>query len=147
MQEVRPDIREVKKRWLSHHGPLEEDRCVVIEAAGKRFLVCARCLGVSVGLMVGIVLGWLLVPTLSIVLVLPLPAFVDWTLYMVGVSKGRNLIRVLTGTLLGLGHAAFMFALVYCELAQLFGIAVLYLGWYAGILLARRIRTRIRYGW
>jgi len=98
--------------WLSHHREDEYNRTYVL--GGVR--VCARCLGtypVLLAVLVGLFalrapLQWKWdVPA---VLVLTLPALVDWALGRFRPAGGSNPVRTLTGVLLGaaLGRSLFI---------------------------------------
>ncbi|MCP3098579.1 DUF2085 domain-containing protein [Myxococcus sp. K15C18031901] len=90
--------------WLSHHHPDEYNRTYLL--GGLR--VCARCLGtypVMLAAMVGLFaarapLHWAFdVPA---VLLLTLPALVDWAVGRFRPVSGSNAVRTATGVLLGL---------------------------------------------
>lgn len=90
--------------WLSHHREDEYNRTYVL--GGVR--VCARCLGtypVLLACMVGLFtlrapLQWSW--DVPVVLGLTLPALVDWAVGRFRPAGGSNLVRTLTGVLLGL---------------------------------------------
>ncbi|TQF11076.1 DUF2085 domain-containing protein [Myxococcus llanfairpwllgwyngyllgogerychwyrndrobwllllantysiliogogogochensis] len=90
--------------WLSHHHPDEFNR--TYRLGGLR--VCARCLGTYPVLMATLVglfiarapLGW---PwDVPAVLLLTLPALVDWAVGRFRPASGSNAVRTATGVLLGM---------------------------------------------
>jgi uncharacterized membrane protein len=93
--------------WLSHHHPDEYNR--TYRLGGAR--VCARCLGTYPVLLVA--LGGLFALRAPLhwrwdvpaVLVLTLPALVDWAVGRFRPAGGSNAVRTLTGVLLGLSLA------------------------------------------
>lgn len=97
--------------WLSHHHPEEYNRTYLL--GGVR--VCARCLGTYPVLFAAIwVQAKLKVPLEwrwdgLWALLLPLPALVDWSLGRFRPASSSNLIRTVTGVLLGLGLARTLF--------------------------------------
>ena len=90
--------------WLSHHREDEYNRTYVV--GGVR--LCARCLGtypVMLAAMVGLFalrapLTWQW--DVPVVLGLTLPALVDWSIGRFRPASGTNLVRTVTGVLLGL---------------------------------------------
>ncbi|WP_342374662.1 DUF2085 domain-containing protein [Myxococcus stipitatus] len=90
--------------WLSHHHPDEYNRTYLL--GGVR--VCARCLGtypVLLASMVGLFaarapLSWEW--DVPVVLLLTLPALVDWAVGRFRPASGSNGVRTATGILLGL---------------------------------------------
>ena len=86
--------------WLlSHHPDSQLSRCVVVSCGQRSHYVCARCTGGVAGVVWGVMLlllvQWMPAPA---VLLLALP---DWLLATSGIWQGNNLIRIITGHLLG----------------------------------------------
>lgn len=80
---------------LSHHPPSQY--CRTYKMFGIRF--CARCLGVPIGLFIGIILNfsmfwWLLI-------VLPLPTFINFLIQELKWVKNYNLIKTILTIPLG----------------------------------------------
>lgn len=90
--------------WLSHHHPDEYNRTYLL--GGLR--VCARCLGTYPVLLASLVglfaarapLKWEW--DVPVVLLLTLPALVDWAVGRFRPASGSNVVRTATGILLGL---------------------------------------------
>jgi uncharacterized membrane protein len=103
---------------LSHHGYYEFDRCFLIKTGGEEFYVCARCTGLYVGIIAGIAIllghSIILVNAPSIVMIFGLPsiAFLDWGLYMLGVRRGSNFTRAISGFCLGIACWYYLVALI-----------------------------------
>lgn len=99
---------ETRRYLLSHHEPAAWDRCYAPPIRGRRVRLCARCLGIYPGILLGVIAAMLFrMPVSHYVLVglLPLPALVDWTITTVTDRAGHNVVRTLTGLLLGVGYA------------------------------------------
>jgi uncharacterized membrane protein len=101
---------------LSHHRPEKLHRTIHICIKGKHLYLCARCTGIWTG-MISIFLAslfgldlpvWLYILLLAI---LPAPAMVDWTTQSCKIRESKNLIRVGTGFLLGIGWGLFFLLL------------------------------------
>lgn len=71
---------------------------------GKPFPVCARCTGIWIGYVVGLPLILWLQPHWLISLVLALPAILDGGSQLLRWRESNNVLRVITGILLGLGE-------------------------------------------
>lgn len=139
--ELRDGLAETRRFVLSHHRPSEYDRCYSPRVAGRRVRVCARCLGVYPGIATGILTALFLlddtpVALVALVALLPLPALCDWALTTFRPARGYNVVRTITGALLGCGYGLGLVLLLIdgrlCVLATGVGYAVL-----AGVLLAR----------
>ena len=90
--------------WLSHHPPEQWNRTYCVRGTH----LCARCLGAYPTAFVAIVAQLLLQAPLrwggetALVLLLTLPALVDWARGQRDPTGGTNLGRTATGVLLGL---------------------------------------------
>ena len=90
--------------WLSHHPPEEWNR--TYRLGGVR--VCARCLGTYpvlfavLGLQLALRAPLAFAAELPVVLLLTLPALLDWARGRFAPERGTNWGRTLTGVLLGL---------------------------------------------
>nr|WP_255666277.1 DUF2085 domain-containing protein [Myxococcus sp. AS-1-15] len=93
--------------WLSHHHPDEYNRTYLF--GGLR--LCARCLGTYPVMLAGLVALFVARAPLSwswdvpAVLLLTLPALVDWAVGRFRPAAGSNAVRTATGGLLGLALA------------------------------------------
>lgn len=105
--ELRKGLAETRPYLLSHHLPGQRHRCYRLRPFGRRIDVCARCSGIYPGIVLG-VLGSLFGPgsvaDLVFVVVLPLPALIDWMVTSLGDYRGSNPIRTATGALLGYAY-------------------------------------------
>ncbi|MDD4052503.1 MAG: DUF2085 domain-containing protein [candidate division Zixibacteria bacterium] len=93
---------------LSHHAPADYDRTVV--CLGVR--MCSRCMGVLAGVLIAgfVWLHWQTHPCQSsVVLVggyfMPVPAAIDFLSHEIGLRRSNNVIRFVTGILLGIAAA------------------------------------------
>lgn len=117
LAEVRAALAATRPYVLSHHEPAEWHRCYVPRVGGRRVRLCARCLGIYPGIVVGIA-AWLVASPLPTgrlaVAALPLPALVDWAATAFTDRSGWNPVRTATGALLGYAYGV--------------GLATLFLG-------------------
>ena len=134
--------------WLAHHYPDGYDRCVRI----GRSHVCRRCLvlyplAVAV-LLVGLAIGAPAASPLDgmltavLLVALPIPAVIEWTLEHSGVVAYSPRRQVLVSVPLGLGlGAGFVRYLDNLTDPLFWGVVVVYGGYCAAIalLLARRV--------
>jgi uncharacterized membrane protein len=86
---------------IEHHPPWQRDRCLSLSFKGRHVYLCARCSGTVLGYVAGtiIVLGY---PSLYSVVLLALPALIDWGTQKLCLRESNNMMRVLTGFSLGL---------------------------------------------
>ncbi len=70
---------------------------------GYQFPVCARCTGVYLGGVLGLVLYWFIKPNIFLSIVFCIIMFLDWELQYKEILKSTNIRRVITGTLAGYG--------------------------------------------
>ena len=101
-REFKNALKTVAPYILSHHEPHEYYRCIRI----KQTWICARCLGVYLGIFSTIIA--LLATSLStkpwLVALLPAPALIDWSVSHFHISHSTNTIHIITGGLLGAGY-------------------------------------------
>ncbi len=105
----RGDLKKAILYLLSHHTEDHLDRALCLNFLGKKLYVCARCTGLTLGFISGILLQTFSIITnleqnlsLLLAIALALPAMVDWWTQSVFGRESRNYIRVLTGYVLGL---------------------------------------------
>lgn len=140
--ELRAGVAETRRYLLSHHPPSEYHRCYSPSVGGRRIHVCARCLGVYPGIVVGILTAMFLlndVP-LALVALLPLPALCDWGLTTFRSARGYNAVRTITGASLGYGYGFGLVLLLIDGRLRVLAIGVGY-AVLAGALLARALST------
>jgi uncharacterized membrane protein len=105
--ELRRGLASARPFLLSHHPPAEYDRCYAPSVRGQTVRVCARCVGIYPGILVGVGVA-LGAPGLAggtlLVAILPLPALVEWALDALTAWTGSNPGRTATGLLLGYGY-------------------------------------------
>lgn len=105
--EFRAGVAETRRYLLSHHEPREWYRCYQPVVLGRRFRLCARCSGIYPGIAAGLLgygFGPSFVTSIALVVLLPLPALVDWILTTFTPRRGYNAVRTATGLLLGYGY-------------------------------------------
>lgn len=76
---------------------------------GYQFPVCARCLGVSIGYVIGgVIFIWCRIPVVCC-LTLCWLMFLDWLLQRVGILGSTNIRRLLSGIGCGIGYIQLVF--------------------------------------
>jgi uncharacterized membrane protein len=113
--ELRAGLAETRRYLLAHHEPEDYDRTYDVTVLGRRERLCARCTGVYPGIVAGLLAGLLETGPLAstaLLLVVPLPALVDWTLTRFTPRSGWNGVRTATGLLLGYGYGLGLVALL-----------------------------------
>lgn len=135
--------------FVSHHAPEELDHCLRVPMPGGRTLpVCARCTGIYPLTFVLLVLqlaGRLDLAWLDPwgVLLLPLPAVIEFLGEQTGRWKGGNAARILTGLPLGLALSR-MFVRYFAHPMDPFfwGVVAVY-GGSCGLVAAFALRRRL----
>lgn len=105
--EIRSGVAETRTYVLSHHHPAEYYRCYAPAVFGRRIHLCARCSGIYPGIVAGLAayfFGPAELGSIVLVALLPLPALVDWALTTATDRRGYNVVRTITGALLGYGY-------------------------------------------
>jgi len=92
---------------VSHHVPEQYDHCVMVPFGSRRLPVCGRCLGIyplALVLLLLQITGRLDLAFTDpwLVLLLPLPAVVEFVGEQLGRWHGSNAARILTGLPLGI---------------------------------------------
>ncbi|MFX1577605.1 MAG: DUF2085 domain-containing protein [Promethearchaeota archaeon] len=121
---------------ISHHDPPYMHRTWSISFRGHTLHICARCSALLFGIILALYihLFFLFIPLNPITFLgaflLSLPAVLDWSTQTLQMREGRNLIRALTGFLLGyaVGFVLSSFNLFYYLL-----VVVLYTGYTLGL--------------
>lgn len=143
VRELRAGLAETRQYLLAHHEPAEYDRCYRVRVRGREEHLCARCLGVYLGILVGLLavryggatdLQFLAIATL------PALALVDWTLTALGDFDGTNPVRTGTGLALGIAYGLGLGRLLFVGDARVVGIGLGY-AVVAGVLLLRSFRS------
>ncbi len=94
---------------LSHHRRKNLSHTLEIRVAGRTLNLCARCSGMGIGFVLGLVFLESLLGVFSslpiLIAVFPIPAAVDWLLQVFRVRDSTNPRRVVTGVLIGVVYA------------------------------------------
>jgi len=98
-------------------------------------------------MLIALPVFFLRTPGLFDLFLLPLPAFVDWTLYYANLWSGNNASRILSGAFLGAAYLGFL-SIPFAEFfwAKALLPAAFYLGWFMLIKGFARWRFRSRFG-
>ena len=127
--ELRRGLARARPFLLSHHRPARRYRCYRLRPFGYRIDLCARCSGVYPGILLGI-LGYLsafrVAASLTLVVVLPLPALLDWLLTSLGDYRGSNVVRTITGALLGYGYGLGLAYLFLADDRRVLAVGIVY---------------------
>lgn len=137
--ELHEGLAEAWPYLLSHHQPAEYHRCYSPAVGGRPVHICARCLGIYPGIVVGLFTpaGGVATPV-GLVALAALPALLDWALTTFTHRTGFNIVRTATGALLGWGYGLGLTLLLFHGRLAVVGIGVLY-AVLAAVLLARSV--------
>lgn len=93
---------------LSHHPPEHHERTITVFMGGREWRICARCAGISIGILSGILLALVGLHAgpfsggrLLLLPVAMMPAMVDFALQLDARYKSNNPRRVFSGGLCG----------------------------------------------
>ncbi|WP_121822180.1 DUF2085 domain-containing protein [Halostella salina] len=101
--ELRKGLAATRPFLLSHHAPEERDRCHELNFFSRQIYLCARCSGIYPGILLALMYPFQLA-SVPVIALLPLPALIDWAITSFGKTNGSNVIRTVTGVLLGFGY-------------------------------------------
>lgn len=74
---------------------------------GYQFPICARCTGIFIGQIIGLILGFRLDLLWSILLIIPMG--IDGTVQLIKIKQSNNLRRVITGFIAGIAYINLLF--------------------------------------
>jgi uncharacterized membrane protein len=111
------DLKKALLYILSHHTEEHLDRTISLKIFGREIRLCARCTGLTLGFVTGLVLLYFsVIPNLGeylsliLAIVLALPTMVDWWTQSVFGRESKNYIRLPTGYSMGFGITLLKFA-------------------------------------
>jgi uncharacterized membrane protein len=134
---------------VSHHLPRRYARTFSIHFPRGTVHLCARCSGQALGIVAYVVLfvasrlatSSLFEPLPQLVIALaPLPAALDWVSQSMGGRESTNLVRAVTGAMLGFALSDVLALLAFGKW-NLFGAAVIVFALYVGALLLTLLAT------
>jgi len=141
--DVRRAFAETWPYLLSHHLPHRRYRCYRLQLRGHRVDLCARCTGIYPGILAGL-LGYFFAPQpfteFVLVVTLPLPALIEWSVTSLGTSRGYNAVRTATGGLLGYGYGLGLGALFLSGDLRVLVVGLVYASLAGGLLALKRRR-------
>lgn len=105
------------KYLLSHHLPKEYNRCIILKFHNKKIRICSRCSGWYISFLLFWVLffsglNFFLNYKIIILYLFPIPAIIDWSLHRFKIYQGINLLRIITGFLIGLTFALLWYSFI-----------------------------------
>lgn len=142
--ELRRGLAETRQHLLSHHVPGEYYRCYSPTVFGRRVHLCARCTGIYPGIVAGITAAFLAPAALTATLLIalfPLAALAEWTVTSLTDRRGYNVVRTVTGAMLGYAYGLGLVRLFLGGELLVLAIGIGY-ALLAGILLLVRERRR-----
>lgn len=80
---------------------------------GYQFPVCARCTGIFIGQIIGlimIILGLRVKSSVSVLLIMPMA--LDGIIQLVKIKESNNIRRVITGFIAGIGYITLLFNII-----------------------------------
>ncbi len=140
------DLRMIFFLLLSHHMPQRLHRTIRVGFRGKNIYLCSRCTGIYPAILSVFVASffgfnfpaWSILPLLAL---LPLPSAVDWVTQSCKKRESKNIIRVVTGFLLGISEGLVILLLVK-SLFTLFLQALAIVGAYILSILVIALKTK-----
>ena len=93
--------------WICHRLPERS-----FHYHGKPLPVCARCTGIWLGYILGVVVLFFVNTSIWIALLLLVPAGIDVATQYVGWRMSNNYLRLVTGILVGIAEVAIVFYLI-----------------------------------
>ena len=140
----------VGRLLLSHHPPEHIRRTISLRCGQRRYQVCARCLGVLLGLLFfsgfwvfGIRVEITVLAFCPLVIMLVLPAVVDFNRQLVSRYESSNLRRLITGGMYGYGLAWSVWSCVEGQWVPLLVTVAVLAGGFAWLVLSRRRLVRL----
>ncbi len=115
IKEAKEAITKSLPYLLSHHDKEQYDRCHILKIGKRNIVVCARCLGVYLGIILTIMFFFhiILNDWLYFYLIMaPIPTLFDQIDCFEGV-RHMNVIRTLSGFLLGSAYVLGMASIIY----------------------------------
>lgn len=151
ISELKKGIKTTSRYIFSHHKESEYYKCYILDICGNKLAICARCLGIYLGIFLGIICFIFGIYREFIyvgIAVFPAFALLDWSASAFFGYVGTNLIRSATGLFLGISYSM-GFMQLYSSFPDYYIIAigVFYIS-FAGFLLfmnyqlAKRISVR-----
>lgn len=126
--ELREGLAATWPYLLSHHPPSQYHRCWPLSIAGRDVHLCARCSGIYPGILLGLVAYWIgpaAVASLVVVVLLPAPALLDWSITAFTSREGSTVFRTATGLALGYAYGLGLAHLASGDM-RVFAIGVAY---------------------
>lgn len=140
----------VGRLLLSHHPPQHIHRTVSLRCGQRRYQVCARCLGVLLGLLFfsglwvfGIGVEITVLALWPLIIMLVLPAVVDFNRQLVSRYESSNPRRLITGGMYGYGLTWSAWSCAQGQWVPLLVTASVLAGGFAWLVLSRRRLVRL----
>ncbi len=108
-KEVKRGIKETSKYMLSHHKKEDYYKCYLLNLKHNQIAICSRCLGIYLGIAIGIILFSLQIFSKNLyyfsIAFFPTFALIDWAISAFTKHKSKNIFRTLSGIFLGVAYA------------------------------------------
>jgi len=97
------------KYVLSHHDQKDYHRCYCFNIGSNKIYLCARCLGIYIGIILGFIIYFLEFINekfyLPFLIIAPLFTFIEWASVSFANYKSNNFLRTFLGIFLGVAYA------------------------------------------
>ena len=107
LNEIKVGLKETSKYVLSHHPPNEYFKCYSLMIGNKKIYFCARCLGIYLGIFLGIIIysyELFIDRYYAFIIIFPIFTFIDWAISGSKINRSYNYVRTFFGILLGIAY-------------------------------------------
>jgi len=109
LKELKRGIKETSKYMLSHHKKEDYYKCYLLKLKNNQIAFCSRCLGIYLGIVMGIILFSLQIFNKNLyylsIAFFPIFTILDWSISAFTKSKSNNFFRTFSGIFLGIAYA------------------------------------------
>ena len=108
-REMKIGLKETAKYFLSHHEPEEYYKCYLLKLKNTKFYFCSRCLGIYLGILIGLILH--ISKSINeyyyyyLIILFPIFTLIDWSITAFTNYKSNNFFRSGFGILLGIPYS------------------------------------------
>ena len=109
LNEFKKGIKETSKYFLSHHKREDYYKCYILNFKKNQIALCSRCLGIYIGIIIGITLFYLQIYNRNFyyfsIAFFPIFTIIDYSISNFTKYKSNNFFRTSSGILLGVAYA------------------------------------------